>query len=83
MADTPSTLRLEGEYVPETHRTLQPDHTISEDTLPGMYNVYLVGDDFRILFTQYKAGKIADAIALAKASQPSQPSQPVEQPEQV
>jgi len=88
MARTFSTVSLEAEHVPETHRTLETDHTITEEDLPGMVNVYLVIDGARLLFTQYKAGKVFDALDLAgkqqaeatqatqaSASEPTQPSE--------
>lgn len=77
---------LEAEHVPETHRTLNNDHTVTEETLPGAVNVYLVIDGARLLFTQYKAGKVFDALDAAKAAQPapeqSQQSAPQESPPQ-
>jgi hypothetical protein len=67
MASKFSDFHWEVEHVPETHRTLENDHTVTEETLPGMVNIYAVVDGGRLLFTQYKAGKVFDAIALAKA----------------
>lgn len=79
-----SSVTLEAEHVPEVSRTLESDHTITEQELPGMVNVYLVIDGARLLFTQYKAGKVFDAIAVFKQQQeadaPSQPQTPTEQP---
>lgn len=57
-----SSVTLEAEHIPETHRTLENDHTISEQDLPGVVNVYLVIDGARLLFTQYKASKVFDVL---------------------
>ena len=63
-----SDVYLSAEQVTETHRTLENDHTVTEVELPGMVNVYLHIDGAKLLFTQYKAGKVLDAIdAAAKA----------------
>jgi hypothetical protein len=60
-----------AEQVTETHRTLNSDHTVTEEELPGMVNVYLHIGDGRLLFTQYKAGKVLDAIQAGKSAQSS------------
>lgn len=59
---------LEAEHVPEISRTLEADHTVSEQDLPGMVNVYVVFDGARLLLTQFKAGKVFDALNAAQAS---------------
>jgi hypothetical protein len=60
---------LSAEQVTETHRTLENDHTVTEVELPGMVNVYLHIDGGKLLFTQYKAGKVLDAIEQAAKAQ--------------
>ena len=59
---------LSAEQVTEQHRTLENDHTVTEVELPGVVRVYLHIDGGKLLFTEYKAGKVLDAIdAAAKA----------------
>lgn len=58
-------VHLEAEHVPEAHRTLENDLTVTERELPGMVNVYLVIDGGRVLLDQFKAGRVFDAIELA------------------
>ena len=72
MAADFSDVHLEAVHVPETHRTPNPDHTVTENELPGMVDVYLVIGGGRILFTQYKAGKVFDAIELSKQNAASE-----------
>lgn len=60
---------LSAEQVTETHRTLENDHTVTEVELPGVVNVYLHIDGAKLLFTQYKAGKVLDALFQAKEAQ--------------
>lgn len=67
---------FELEHVPETHRTLNNDHTVTVEDLPGMVNLYLVVDGGRVLLDQFKAGKIFDAIELAKQKQAEPPPPP-------
>jgi hypothetical protein len=64
-----SDVYLSAEQVTEAHRTLENDHTVSEVELPGVVNVYLHIDGGKLLFTQYKAGKVLDAIDAAAAAQ--------------
>lgn len=71
-----SNVTLEAEHVPETSRTLEPDHTISEQELPGVVRVYLVLDGARLLFTEYKASKVFDALDARE--QPAEPSAPTQ-----
>ena len=64
-----SDVYLSAEQVTEAHRTLENDHTVTENELPGVVNVYLHIDGGKLLFTQYKAGKVLDAIDAAAAAQ--------------
>lgn len=73
-----SDVYLSAEQVTEAHRTLENDHTVSEVELPGVVNVYLHIDGGKLLFTQYKAGKVLDAIDAAAAAQ-KQNGQPVDE----
>jgi hypothetical protein len=67
-----SEVTFSAEQVTEMHRTLENDHTVTETELPGMVNVYIHFDGAKLLFTQYKAGKVQDAIdAAAKAQKKS------------
>lgn len=70
MGGISGTATVTYEQVTETHRTLNADHTITEDELPGLVNVYLNIGGGRILIDQLNAGKVLDAIELAKANQP-------------
>jgi hypothetical protein len=74
-----------AEQVTEIHRTLENDHTVTEVELPGMVNIYLHIDGGKLLFTQYKAGKVLDAIYAAaeaqqQAAQTAEPPVPAEPP---
>lgn len=66
-AHTFKTVTLEAEHVPETHRTVQTDGSVDEQTLPGAVNVYLVFDGARHLLTTFKAGKVFDSLELHKS----------------
>lgn len=72
MAAQFSDVHLEAEHVPEPHRTLENDLTVTERELPGMVNVYLVIDGGRLLLDQFKAGRVFDAIELAGQQQREQ-----------
>lgn len=65
MARQFSDVHLEAEHVPEAHRTLENDLSVTERELPGSVNVFLVIDGGRLLLDQFKAGKVFDAIELA------------------
>lgn len=64
------------EQVPETHRTLEADHTVTEQELPGVVNVYANIGGGRLLFTQFNGGKVLEAIDTARKAQQQQPSEP-------
>lgn len=64
-----SDVYMSAEQITETHRTLENDHTVTEVELPGVVNVYLHIDGAKLLFTQYKAGKVLDALDAAAAAQ--------------
>ena len=64
-----SDVYLSAEQVTETHRTLENDHTVTEVELPGTVRVYLHIDGAKLLFTEYKAGKVLDALDAAAAEQ--------------
>jgi hypothetical protein len=66
-----SDVSFSAEQVTEMHRTLENDHTVTEVELPGVVNVYLHIDGGKLLFTQYKAGKVLDAIDAAAQAQKS------------
>ena len=75
MGENTVSVTWEAEQVTETHRTLEADHTVTEVELPGSFNVYCVIDGGRLLFTQFKAGKVLDAIEAAKSAQAEQAAQ--------
>jgi len=60
---------LVAEHVPETHRTLNNDHTVTEVELPGMVTVYLVIDGGRLPFTQLRGADVLEAIDRATQQQ--------------
>jgi hypothetical protein len=64
-----SDVYLSAEQVTEAHRTLENDHTVTEVELPGVVRVYLHIDGAKLLFTEYKAGKVLDALDAAAAEQ--------------
>jgi hypothetical protein len=64
-----SDVYLSAEQVTEIHRTLENDHTVTEVELPGTVRVYLHIDGAKLLFTEYKAGKVLDALDAAAAAQ--------------
>lgn len=71
MARDFTTVTLEAEHVPETHRTLENDLSVTEVELPGLVNVYLVIDGGRLLFTQLNAGKVLEAVDGAAKQAPA------------
>lgn len=56
-------VHLAAEQVTETHRTLNADHTVTEEELPGLINLYVVIDGGKILIDQLKAPVVLEAIA--------------------
>jgi len=62
-------VKLVAEQVPETHRTLENDRTITTVELPGMVTVYLVIDGGRLPFTQLRGADVLEAIDRAGAQQ--------------
>jgi hypothetical protein len=70
MAEDLGKVSFSAEQVTETHRTLNSDHTVTEEELPGMVNVYLHVGKGKLLFTQYKAGKVLEAIDAGSKSEP-------------
>jgi hypothetical protein len=64
-----SDVKFTAEQVVEMHRTLENDHTVTEVELPGVVNIYIEIDGGKLLFTQYKAGKVLDAIEAAGKEQ--------------
>lgn len=75
-ARTFSDVSLVAEHVPETHRTLENDLTVTERELPGMVTVYLVIDGGRLPFTQLRGADVLEAIERAGKQQTKQPSAP-------
>lgn len=69
-----SDVYLSAEQVTEQHRTLENDHTVTEVELPGVVRVYLHIDGGKLLFTEYKAGKVQDAIDAAAKEQSAKKS---------
>lgn len=78
MADTHifSDVHLEAEQITEDHRTLEADHTVTHQELPGLVNVYLVIDGGRVLLDQLKAPVVLDAITAAGEAKKSAKSKP-------
>lgn len=64
---------LSAEQVTERHDPAPHDKDTQPVDLPGVVNVYLHIGGGKLLFTQYKAGKVFDAIDLAKSQQADQP----------
>lgn len=81
-----STVTWEAEHRPETHRTLNNDHTVTTEELPGQVYLYAVFDGGRVLMDMLPAGKVFEAItnaqANAEAQQQSQQQTPPPPPSQ-
>lgn len=60
------TVTWEAEHVPETHRTLNSDHTVTVAELPGTVNLYAVINGGRILMDVLHGGKVLEAIQTAQ-----------------
>jgi hypothetical protein len=71
-ARTFTDVSLVAEHVPETHRTLENDLTVTERELPGMVTVYLVIDGGRLPFTQLRGADVLEAIERAGKQQQTQ-----------
>lgn len=67
-AQTISSVTWEAEHRPETHRTLNNDHTITTDELPGTVYLYAVFDGGRVLMDMIPAGKVFEAVTKAQAT---------------
>lgn len=80
-ARTLSSVTWVAEHVPETHRTLNNDHTVTVEELPGVVNLYAVFDGGRVLMDRLNAAKVFEAIAAGQSAQQSQPDQPPPAPE--
>ena len=64
---------LSAEQVTERHDPAPHDKDTQPVDLPGVVNVYLHIGGGKLLFTQYKAGKVFDAIEQAQQAQADQP----------
>lgn len=67
-ARTISSVTWVAEHRPETHRTLNNDHTITVEELPGQVYLYAVFDGGRVLMDMIPAGKVFEAITTAQAA---------------
>lgn len=76
-ARTFSEVRWVAEHVPETHRTLENDRTITTVELPGTVNLYVEIDGGRILMDQLNGGKVLEAVDAARKAR-AEPEQPQE-----
>lgn len=56
------------EHLPETHRTINPDRTVSEVELPGFIAVGVEVSGVRKEIARFKAGGFLDDLARAKSS---------------
>ena len=85
-ARTLSSVTWVAEHRPETHRTLNNDHTVTVEELPGQIYLYAVIDGGRVLMDMLSASKVFEAIATANANAEAQQTQasppPAEQPPQ-
>ncbi len=63
MAVELKTPKLYAEHQPETHRTLNPDHTVTEVELPGFVEVGVVLNGVRLPLHRLKAGKLLQRLA--------------------
>jgi hypothetical protein len=77
-------VKLVAEHLPETHRTLENDRTVTTAELPGTVMVYLVIDGGRVPLTQLRGGDVLEAIDRAgeqqKAAEQARQQQQAEQP---
>jgi hypothetical protein len=68
-ARTFTDVKLVAEHLPETHRTLENDRTVTTAELPGTVMVYLVIDGGRVPLTQLRGGDVLEAIDKAGEQQ--------------
>lgn len=66
-ARTFSSVTWVAEHRPETHRTLENDHTVTVQELPGQVYLYAVFDGGRVLMDMLPAGKVFEAITSAQS----------------
>lgn len=66
-ARTFSSVTWVAEHRPETHRTLENDHTVTVQELPGQVYLYAVFDGGRVLMDMLPAGKVFEAITNAQS----------------
>jgi hypothetical protein len=69
------TVTLEAIQDSEIHRTLNPDHTVTEQELPGTVNLYVVIDGGRILLDRLRASDVLEAIDAGQRAQQAQSAQ--------
>lgn len=80
-ARTFTNVSLVAEHVPESHRTLENDLTVTERELPGTVKVYMVIDGGKIPFTHLRGSDVLEAIDAAGKEQAAQkPQDTAEQP---
>lgn len=75
-------VKLVAEHVPETHRTLENDRTVTTVELPGTVTVYLVIDGGKLPFTQLRGADVIEAIDRAGEQQKAREQQAQEAAQQ-
>lgn len=82
MAETFNSPSLYAEHVPETHRTLQADRTVSEQELPGHVSVGVVLNGVKKELYRFKAGGLLDDLRRQREQQQNQPAAPSNESQQ-
>lgn len=65
-------VRIVAKHVPETHRTLENDLTVTEVELPGTVELYFWIDGGLVPFTHLRGADVIEAIDRAGAEQKAQ-----------
>lgn len=82
MAETFDSPSLYAEHLPETHRTLQADRSVSEDVLPGHISVGVVLNGVKKELYRFKAGGLLDDLRRQRETQQGQPAAQQDQSQQ-
>lgn len=68
MAKKFKSVTLYAEHQPETHRSINPDRSVSEVELPGFLEVGVSVDGVRVKLARVKAGGFLDDLRRSKSS---------------